>query len=118
LENWLSLLHTSLQTFSKTALYLVDDIIAPKIYQQIYKWGYKIPEDVGVLGTNNSAICMQMDVPLSSISHQQEKEGFCAFNLLLSRMNGSISSKSVKHIILDTQLMKRESLLSSKKKEE
>jgi len=109
-DNWALLLQDGLQLTSRTALYLVDDIIAPKIYQQVYKWNYRIPEDIGVLGTNNSSICEKLEVSLSSISHKQELEGISAFNLLLSRMNGSKDSESVKHIILDTKLIRRDSL--------
>lgn len=108
-SSWTKLLQDGLQA-TKTALYLVDDLIAPRIYQQLFSWGYKIPDDVGILGTNNSAICDNMEVTLSSIAHQQEQEGVLAFNLLYAQINGTTNKDSVKHIILDTRFIKRNSL--------
>jgi len=90
------------------AFFCINDHIAIGVLKALKKLGYRVPQDVGVLGFSDSdisAVC----TPLLSTIHQPGREiGKKAVLLILSNINGKevISSK---HIVLKTKLIKRES---------
>lgn len=74
------------------AVYAPEDIYADAFIQTALDLGYRVPEDISVLGVNNSReICESCRVPISSIDVNLSRLGYEAARLLDRLMNGEIS---------------------------
>jgi GntR family transcriptional regulator, arabinose operon transcriptional repressor len=95
----------------KLAFFLNDDLLAPILYNIIFSEGKRIPEDIAVLGFNDSSVCDNLSVKLSSIQHPQMDIGNIAFELLESRLSRKSYSllKRNNHVILQTRMIERDS---------
>lgn len=71
------------------AIFAINDLAALEMMHVIKQLGYRIPNDVAILGYNNEAICKYVDPPLSSIEHPADKLGASAAEVLLNQINNS-----------------------------
>lgn len=58
-----------------TAVLCYNDSIALTLYQQCREWGIKIPEDLSIIGIDNSELATLADPPLTSVAHPSEALG-------------------------------------------
>ena len=64
--------------------------------QQLWAFGYKIPEDISVLGYENNMASNFTNPPLSSLSFDKGEFGQAVVDVLLSEIeNGKLSNKLV-----------------------
>lgn len=75
------------------AVYAPEDIYADAFIQAALDLGYRVPEDIAVLGVNNSReICENCRVPISSIDVNLSRLGYEGARLLDGLMRGEFSS--------------------------
>lgn len=111
--NWDSRLRSVIRnTEDRIGIFTNNDELAALAYNIIQAEGKNIPGDVGILGFNNSSICESLSVKLSSIDHPKQEVGHIAFELLEEKLQKEyiVKPKNVKHIILETQFVMRDSL--------
>jgi len=72
-----------------TAIFSMSDLDAAWLLNVCLQGGLKVPEDIAILGVdNNTLICENQPVPLSSINHDLDRIGFQGARLLHSLMQG------------------------------
>ena len=87
LNEWLQ---EELQHLTKPiAIYCPDDNTASEVIEAALDAGFKVPEEVSVLGTHNDEIiCENLVVPLSSVDNDFERQGYEAAAILHRMMEG------------------------------
>ena len=85
-----------------------NDQVAYSIYHELQALQIKVPEDIAIIGYDNSFLAESNRVPLSSVQHPKEELGKAAAHLLLDILNGK-AQKDQLHKIIDTELVLRES---------
>lgn len=88
-----------------TAIVCGSDLIAQGALESCKKSGYRVPEDVSIIGFDNLPTTATTEPPLSTISQQRNELGRCAYIMLYSLINHVSISKTM----LRPQLVKRES---------
>ncbi len=90
-----------------TALFCMNDVIAVGAIKAVIRWGLKVPEDMAIIGFDNSNICTFIEPELTSISIDTQKMGALSVNAL----DRIISGKPIENrrICLETMLVKRSS---------
>jgi len=71
------------------------------------EFGYRIPEDISVMGFNNEIICAFSDPTLTTVKQPKKLMGETAANLLLDIIEGKKIEN--KNIILQTEIIERSS---------
>ncbi len=67
-------------------IFAINDYAALEIMHVLKKMGFKIPQDVAVLGFNNENICKLVEPGLSSIDHPAHEMGMAAAEILLQEI--------------------------------
>ncbi len=75
--------------------------------------GYRIPEDIALMGFGNDAVCQHTTPPLSSVHLPADKQVYTAIDLLLKILNKETPYEPGFHEI-ETELVIRESTEGSK----
>lgn len=94
IDNWrlfLKVIGRKLQSAPKPlAVLTYDDADAAKVLSAALEAGLRVPEDVAIMGIgNDTVICENQAVPLSSIDHDLERNGYEGAALLNRLMAGS-----------------------------
>lgn len=90
-----------------TAIFVSNDTMAIGAYRAIKERGLKIPEDISVIGFDNSYISQYMSPPLTSVNVSLPETAKCSIDLLLE----SINSKKIKSVpkTVNVEIIKRNS---------
>lgn len=88
-----------------TAIVCGNDLLAQGVIEYCSANGYKVPEDVSVIGFDNIPIAATTEPPLTTISQQRNELGKCAYVIL----NSLILHISISKTLLRPQLVERES---------
>ncbi len=91
------------------AFFVISDVIASAVEKVILKRGFRIPEDIAVVGFDDSIASSIASVPLTTVRQPVEKTGEIAAKMAVSLING----ESVSSIVLGTELIIRDSTLSN-----
>ena len=91
-----------------TAIFAFSDMIAWEAIYAIQRSGYRVPEDIAVVGFDNIQSKYLLPFPLTSIGVSKTNMSKEAFEVLLRRMNPSCSSEYIQTTV-DTQLVLRKS---------
>lgn len=91
------------------AYFADNDIIAAAAMKAFQEYGYRVPEDISIVGFDDMPLCDIMNPPLSTMRVDKRQLGCWAVECLLSRMNGAKHGKL--KIALQTSLICRESVL-------
>ncbi len=91
-----------------TAFFADNDIIAIYAVRILRELGYKIPEDVSIVGFDNIALLEVLDPPLTSIQIPKHKMGVIAANALIDKITEPM--EGVVKIEVRTSLVKRKSV--------
>ncbi len=70
-------------------LFAENDIIAAAVIRVLKKHGYRVPEDVSVIGFDDIPMCEMLDPPLSTVHVFKEELGITAMELLHYRITHS-----------------------------
>ncbi len=91
------------------AYFADNDIIAAAAMKAFREYGYRVPEDISIVGFDDMPLCDIMNPPLSTMRVDKRQLGRTAVKCLLTRMNGEKHGKM--KIALQTALVCRESVL-------
>ncbi|MCF0145562.1 MAG: LacI family DNA-binding transcriptional regulator, partial [Eubacterium sp.] len=91
-----------------------NDFLAAAAIRALKTFHYRIPEDVSIIGYDDSSICTIADPPITSVRIMNEIIGSTAVDLLMKRIkeggyNLSDDRKGVSHVVIASELIKRES---------
>lgn len=88
-----------------TAVVCGNDLIAKGVIDECTKRGFRVPEDVSVVGFDDISIAATFDPPLTTIRQERNKLGRCAYDILNSLIHHIPISKT----LLRPKLIERES---------
>ena len=86
-----------------------NDQIAIKTIQTLSQLGIRVSEDVSVTGYDNSFLAENYQVGLTTIAHPHERLGEIAAKLLLDLMQEKTLSIADRQIVIEPELIERES---------
>ena len=90
------------------ALFAENDILAAAAIRVLKKHGYRVPEDISVVGFDDIPMCEMLDPPLSTVRAFKEELGAVAVEHLHRRIsNGQVPHKSYSLGLLNTKLSTR-----------
>lgn len=90
-----------------TAVVAADDLVAFGAIRAIKEAGLRVPEDIAVVGFNDTPLASYIDPPLSSVEIFVYDLGYNASETLINQLEESDGHK--KHIIIPTKLIVRRS---------
>lgn len=91
-----------------TAVFAFNDLSAMGLMSGLHACGKSIPEDISVVGYDDSDYARIYDVPLSSIHQPLSKLGQEAFRLLLEQIEGQAAAET--QVIIEPYLVERASV--------
>ena len=94
-----------------TAIVCASDLLAKGAISDCIKHGYRVPEDISIIGFDNIPIAATTEPPLTTIAQQRNEMGRCAYTILSSLINHVCISKT----LLRPLLIERESTTVVKK---
>jgi LacI family transcriptional regulator len=89
------------------AVFAASDIMALGAIRAIYEHGLRIPDDIAIVGFDDLPIATHSDVQLTTVRQPVVQFGIQAVELLLDLIENGINPP--RHIILDTELIIRDS---------
>jgi DNA-binding LacI/PurR family transcriptional regulator len=97
-----------------SALFAENDIIAAAGIRALKTKGYRVPEDVSVVGFDDMPVCTMIDPTLTTIRVMKQQMGSIAMNILYRRIceqqdSPDPQSTGVLRITISTSLIERES---------
>lgn len=97
------------------ALYVENDILAAAVIRVLKLHGYRVPEDVSVIGFDDIPMCQMLDPPLTTVRLAKKELGTVAMDHLHHRiLNGQIPHRDPSlhrmNTVLSTQLVSRQSV--------
>lgn len=95
--------------YKPTAIFCFNDQVAIIVKKHLQKLGYKIPEDVSIVGFDNSKQANLENI--TSVAHPKEKVGEKAAKITLERINNGKFECS-ENIVFKPKLIKRNSVKS------
>lgn len=112
-SDWERPLLDALQTAPKpTAVCCDNDITAARAMNLLLARGYRVPDDVSIVGFSDDQLCETLAVPLSSIGQPRRQMGESAFDLLYEQMAepSADTSDRAHHIVYVPNLVERQSI--------
>jgi DNA-binding LacI/PurR family transcriptional regulator len=88
-----------------TAFATLADFLAIGLIKALKEMGYRIPEDISVMGFNNEIVSQFSEPPLTSVKQPKKLMGKMAMDLLLDMVEGKEIEN--KNIILPTEIIER-----------
>jgi DNA-binding LacI/PurR family transcriptional regulator len=95
-----------------TAVFACNDMTALGAYKAIYTNGLTLPNDMSIVGFNNIWLCDVVWPPLTTVNTPMYEMGEAAFKMLNTMIKGETPEYT--KIIMDTELVERESVLNLK----
>lgn len=95
------------------AVFAGNDLIALGAINAIKEYGLKIPEDISLIGFDDMFFSAYLNPPLTTVHVPFNKEGAMAAKMLLKKM-ANPEDKNVTRIIIDTNIVIRESVKNKK----
>lgn len=96
-------------------LFVSNDFSAVVCMQQFKEAGLKIPGDIAVVGFNNDAVSTIIEPKLTTINYSGFHIGGTAARVLINHLKGILDITQTSTIVLNSELIIRESSLKSKK---
>lgn len=100
-----------------SAFFADNDIIAAACIRALKAKGYRVPEDVSVVGFDDMPVCTMIDPTLTTIRAMKEQMGMTAMEMLAHRIEdresgGSSKMAGVLRTTISTRLVERESAIN------
>lgn len=92
-----------------TAIFCYNDEIALSILDVIRDLNLKVPEDISIVGYDDSYLAAASEVKLTSIKHPQSAMGRDAAKLIVEAIEGKLKLNDVKPIVYAPELVVRHS---------
>lgn len=97
-----------------SALFCYNDQIAFQLIRMLTERGIRVPEDVSVVGMDDSDLALHSEIPITSLPHPKEKLGEKAAEVLLDMIMGRKGEHAVE---FDTRVVERQSVKEWKENE-
>ncbi len=94
------------------AIVCYNDQIAVEVIRTLREFGKKVPRDVSVTGFDNSLLAKNNHIPITTVSHPQDKLGHMAAELLLRLIRGEELTEAEQHIRVEPEIVIRDSTRS------
>lgn len=94
-----------------TALQIINDYTASAFVNELFRAGVRVPNDVSVIGNEDSPVAATALVPLTTTSFPYEEISNHVIGLLCARLEGDNQAPRVQHV--RGQLIHRESVLAA-----
>ncbi|WP_431771131.1 LacI family DNA-binding transcriptional regulator [Streptomyces cucumeris] len=92
------------------AVFAASDVMAAGARQVLREQGRRVPEDVALVGFEDSAVARHMDPPLTSVRQATEEMGRAMARVLLEEIEGGAGRTAVPpRLVLPTELVARAS---------
>ncbi len=91
------------------AIFASNDIIAYGCIKAFKERGYKVPEDISIIGFDNLPLCAFMDPPLTTMDVSKKQIGKMAMRMIINRINNDFNAPAVK-ISISGELIQRKSV--------
>lgn len=75
------------------AVLCTDDDVAFQAFRVIKEKGFSVPDDISLIGFDNSSICETMSVPLTSVDLKKYEAGRIAASTIINMINNKDSEK-------------------------
>ena len=92
-----------------TAIIAGRDVIASRVVEKAQELGYKVPEDLAVIGFDNTAVSQLARPSITSIESPMRQMGLEAPKLLMRLIDGEIRFDDIQTIVLPCTVIERES---------
>ena len=96
-------------------LFVTNDYSAAVCIQTLKEAGVKIPADIAVAGFNNDTVSTIIEPKLTTINYSGINVGETAAQLLINHLKGTANIASTNTVVLNSELIIRESSLRKKK---
>lgn len=90
-----------------SALLCYNDQIAFQLIRMLTERGIRVPEDVSVIGMDDSDLALHSEIPITSLPHPKEKLGEKAAEVLLDMIMGQKGEHTAE---FDTRVVERQSV--------
>ncbi len=90
-----------------SALFCYNDQIAFQLIRMLTERGFRVPEDVSVIGMDDSDLALHSEIPITSLPHPKEKLGEKAAEVLVEMIRGQKGEHTVE---FDTRVVERQSV--------
>ena len=91
------------------AVVCYNDQVAVEVIRTLREFGKKVPRDVSVTGFDNSLLAKNNHIPITTVSHPQDKLGRMAAELLLKLIRGEKLNDEELHIRVEPEIVVRDS---------
>lgn len=92
-----------------TAIFAASDELAAGALSEAYQMGIRIPDDLSIIGYDNTQLAIMLTPPLTTVSQQFEKMGATAVDLLLNHIQTGeeMTSLTIQHEVIVRQTVKK-----------
>ena len=90
-----------------TALFAFNDRVAKEAYEALVETGLRVPDDVAIVGYDDSPIAVSLPVPLTTVAYPSYDTGKLAADIILSKMESN--NKTIQQHVLSPELVVRKS---------
>ena len=70
-------------------------------------WGYKIPEDISIVGYDNSEIDQYLDYPLTTIAQADYQIGSHGMKMLMETITSKEPYRRINQVVFEPELIVR-----------
>lgn len=102
-----------LQKNRPTAIICANEMIAAGLYRAARSLNIRIPDDLSVIGCDNTMLAEIATPRLTTIDQQVQNQGLCAVRALIGKLAGN-ASDGIKNHIVSSELIQRDSCSSPK----
>lgn len=95
--------------YKPTAFFAANDLTAIGVIRALKHYKLSVPNDVSIVGYDNTILAEMIDPPLTTVNQQMRKMGYHATQLLIKKIKGERSGGE--RIIFDVNLVVRESTI-------
>jgi LacI family transcriptional regulator len=92
-----------------TAIFATNDYMALGAYQSLLEEGYRVPEDIALIGFNDIEFTSMKGIELTTIGQKKFEMGALAVKTLVEKIDGGEIKPSTKEILLKPELIIRKS---------
>ena len=108
---YLDMIHILREKPAMAQAYFADnDLIAAGAMRALKEWGYRIPEDISIVGFDDMPICEFLEPPLTTMDVPKKRMGELAMKLLVQKIHQDL--KIPVKIELSVRLHERKSVRS------
>lgn len=100
------------------AMFCISDELATGAIRAINDFGLRVPEDISVIGFDDIPLAKRFIPSISTVSQPIFEMGKAATDTIIKMIKGEVKRESIEDIILDYQLITRESTMSRLEEEE